>query len=376
LAASTPDLPRRVLLSLAVVALAFPALGRAQVPADPVLAGRVLLGDSTLTSGKVVLHLVGEETQSAIDSVSLTADGSFSFRLPSVPDPRRSEVYFASVRHDGVLYFGNAVSLPIQLDSLYEIHAYDTLLAPSEGLDLPVQIRNVFLESTETGWQVTDLFQLGNPNDRTLVAREGGAVWRYPLPIAARDASVSDAMQVAGGATVEDGQIVLRAALAPGEQMVVVRYTVPDPFVELPLPGVTEALEVLVREPAPPLEAPGLEAVDRLELEPGSTYRRFSGVDFSDTVVRLVEGESRRSVPPGWLALLLALVLGSAGVWIIQRPAVEVTAPPPVRGRRALLLEVAKLDERFTANPSPTPEERGAYEARRSTLLRRLRSAG
>jgi len=350
-----------------------PGDAQAQVLAEPVLEGRAFLGDTVLTSGTVVLHRVGETTQGEIDSVRVARDGSFAFRLPSVPDPRSSEVYFASIRHAGILYFGPAISVPVQLDSLYEIHAYDTLMAPQAGAALPVQARTVFLEEDEADWQVTDLFQVRNDADRTLVAREDGAVWRYPLPETARDPTVSDATLAPTSWTFEDGHIEVRAALPPGDRVFVVRYAVPGPFLEIPLPGITEALEVLVKEPAPPLDVPGLAAMDRVELEPGSTYRRFSGTDSRDTVVRLVEGEVARTVPPGWLALLLALVLGSAGVWIVQRPGLERSTSRPPRNRRALLVEVAMLDEAFEALLAPTPEERGAYEARRRALLRQLR---
>ncbi len=338
------------------------------------LEGRALLGDTALTSGMVVLHLVGETTQGEIDSVEVAPDGSFAFSLPSVPDPGRSQVYFASVRHQGVLYFGSAVHLPIQLDSLYEIQAYDTLMAPPEGSAIPVQARTVFVEEDESGWRVTDLFQLRNDEDRTLVAREAGAVWRYPLPATAQNPSISDATLGSAGTSFEEGEVVVRAALPPGERLFVIRYAVPSPFIEIPMPGITDGLEVLVKEPAPPLEIVGLTVADRVELEPGSTYRRFSGANLTDEVVRLAEGEADRAIPPGWLALFLALVLGTAGVWIIQRPGLERPSRLPRRDRRSLLVEVAALDEAFEANPCPTPEQRGAYEARRRVLLRQLRS--
>jgi hypothetical protein len=374
LGASTLDVGRWIPVLIAFFGLCRPASAQPQVLAEPVLEGRAFLGDSALTSGTVVLHLVGEATQGEIDSVQVSRDGSFAFRLPSVPDPRRSEVYFASVRHAGILYFGSAISLPVQLDSLYEIHAYDTLVVSPGGAAVPVEARNVFLEEDSSGWQVTDLIQLRNDEDRTLVAPENGVVWRYPLPPTAQDPTMSDATLAATSWTFEDGDVVVRAPLPPGERLFVVRYAVPGPFLEIPLPGVTEGIDVLVKEPAPPLEVPGLTVAQPVELEPGSTYRRFSGAETRDAVVRLVEGEVPRTVPPGWLALLLALVLGSAGVWIVQRPALERPTPLPRRSRRALLVEVAQLDEAFEATPSPTPEERGAYEVRRRGLLRQLHS--
>ena len=87
------------LLVLAASAALIPLTAAGQVLADPVLRGRTLLGDSVLTAATVVLHRVSTESQGEVDSVTVGRDGAFTFRLPSVPDPGRSEVYFASVRH-------------------------------------------------------------------------------------------------------------------------------------------------------------------------------------------------------------------------------------------------------------------------------------
>lgn len=341
------------------------------------LRGRVFVGDSALSSGTVVLHRVSTENQGEVDSTRVAADGSFSFRLPSVPDAGRSEVYFASVRHAGVLYFGGPVNLPVQLDSLYEIHTYDTLVAPPDGAALPVSVRNLFLEQAEGAWRVTDLFQVVNDEDRTLVAPEGGSVWTYPLPESARNATVGPSELAAGAAVVEHGRLVVRTPLPPGERLFVVRYDTPDPFLDIPLPGTTGTLEILVREPAPMLEAPTLTVMDRVELEPGTTYRRYGGIGLSDERVQLVEGDERRAPPAPLVAVVLALALGIVALWAVQKGG-GARSRVPVGGpevRRTLIVEIARLDEAFDAVPNPTPEERGAYEARRAELLRRIRSA-
>jgi hypothetical protein len=332
-----------------------------------------LVGDSVLTSGTVVLHHVAEASQGEIDSTRVSGDGSFSFRLPTVPDPRRSEVYFAAVRHSGILYFGLPINTAVQLDSLYEIHVYDTLAAPVGGAELPVEVRNLFLEGDADLWQVTDLFQLRNDGDRTLVAPEGGFVWRYPLPTGIENPTVAQAEFTTGAAAVEDGYLVVRTPLPPGQRLFVVRYDLPSPFLDLRLPGSTETLEILVREPAPPMDAPGLVVGDRVEIEPGTTYRRFSGVDMKDTSARLVQAEQPALPPVRWFAVILGVVLGSVAVWAVQKRVPTRASVPTGDARRGLILEIARLDEAFEASPDPSAEERGAYEARRAELLRRLR---
>lgn len=351
----------------------------AQVPADPVLRGRVLLGDSAPGTGTVILHRVSSDSQGEVDSVRVAADGSFAVRLPAVPDPERSEVYFASVRHAGILYFGKPVNLPVQLDSLYEIRTYDTASAPPGGAVLTVQARELFLESLEGGrWQATDLFQVRNDASRTLVAPEGGVVWRHPLPERAADAEVRQSDVLSGGAEIQDGALVVTAPLPPGERLFVVRYAVPDPFLVIPIPDRTEALEILVQEPAPLLEADGLLPGEQVELEPGMTYRRLTGAALAGTVVRLTEGRAPAEPPIRWMAVTLAAVLAAVGLWAVSSgsPGGAARASAVPRDRRSLILEIARLDEAFASGASPTAEEREAYEARRRDLIRRLGALG
>ncbi|MDP2959391.1 MAG: hypothetical protein Q8N53_23430 [Longimicrobiales bacterium] len=373
----TRALGRTALLVFAATCTAASDL-RAQALAEPILRGQALLGDTVLRSGTVILHRVSGDFQGEADSASVSSDGSFRFRLPAVPDPGRSEVYFASVRHAGILYFGKALTLPIQLDSTYEIQAYDTLMVPAQGRDLTVQARNIFLEAGEGGrWDVTDLFQVRNDEARTLVAQEGGVIWHHPLPEGAEGAEISQTDFTSGGAEVLAGEISVSAPIPPGERMFVVRYTVPDPFLSIPLPTKTEALEILIQEPAPPVEAPGLQQASQVELEPGSTFRRLAGADLAGQVVRLREGRRRFEPPVQWMAVILALILAAVGVWAVPASGgLRHTTSRQGWDRSALVLEVARLDEAFQSRADATPEERGAYEARRRDLLRRLAARG
>ena len=369
----------RLLLLLGLVGachLANPGPGSTQELADPVLHGRVFVGDSLARSGTVVLHRVSSDTQGEVDSATVASDGTFSVRLPTVPDPARSEVYFASVRHSGILYFGQPVNLPVQLDSVYEIRTYDTAMVAREGQAIPVAAREIFLQAGENQqWDAVDLFQVRNDGARTLVAQDGGVVWSYPLPEGARDATISDMGLGVGAAEVREGRLVVTSPIPPGERMYVVRYGLADPFLTIPLSAPVEALEVLVREPAPPLEASGLQPLDRVELEPGSTYLRFSATDLTAGQVGLERGEGSSPPPVGWYSFILALALSAVGVWAVQSGAARAPVPAaPPQGRRELLVEVAKLDEEFESLTHVSAEDRGLYEARRRDLLRRIRS--
>lgn len=372
-----PSLLPVALLASGVLLLGAPPV-RAQVLAKPILHGKVFLGDSSvLHRGRVMLHHISAHAQGEVDSTRIAPDGTFSFRLPTVPDSAHSEIYFASVRHSGILYFGQPLTLAVQLDSLYEIHTWDTTVVQPQGRALTVETRNIFLEQDSGRWHVTDLFQVRNDAKKTLVAAPGGMVWRYPLAAGATDASLAETDVVAGAEGFKDGDLVVRAPLSPGEQLFVARYTVPDPYLTLRLPGVTEHINILVREPAPPLNAPGLTLTAPIEMNAGTTYRHFTANQVRNGVVRLSRGTRPHAPPVRWYAVVLALVLAAVALWAMRKGAAGglPRATRTVSNRQALLLEIARLDEAFEARSlGASPEERKAYEVRRRELLRRLRA--
>lgn len=365
----------------AFVLLCAPALG-AQQSQDLLLRGQVLLGDTTLSAGTVMLHEVTNVSQGEIDSVAVSQDGSFSFRLPTAPSQVEDRFYFASIRHAGILYFGSALAETAQLEAVYEIQAYDTLMVPQSGFDIPLQARNIFFEPNGEEWRVTDIFQLRNEEGRTLVASDGGPVWSYPLPPGARDFTSGQGELSLDGTSFENGVVSVRAAIAPGERVFIFRYTVDDPFGLLPTPGNTEGLDLLVREPAPRVGVEGLELAGRIELEAGSTYRRYSAVNVGPDRVRLVQTQQEGDLPVEWITVLIGLALALAALFVMRtRGGLTLAGTPETGGaptvlqvRQTLLLEVAKLDEDFEAKAPPSEEERASYEARRAELLRRLRA--
>lgn len=367
----------------------------------------------------VVLHRVTPAVAGEVDSVRVGADGQFRFDLPSVPAAgARSEVYFASVRHHGVLYFGALLGEAIQLDSIYRIQVYDTASPPAGALEFTVEVRNIVLEAAADGsWQVTDLIQIRNDGDRTWVARGDQPVWSFPLPEGAFRFEVGQSDLPDDAVRFEGGALHLFAPVPPGDRLYVIRYGLPTPLTTVPMPGVTERIQLLVREPAPPLAVEGLVAEQPVELEPGSTYRVYSGEDLQGGRAVITEGsDGRGGVPMEWIAVILALVLGGAGVLAVGlRRGGDAAGPGPAgagqsgRGptsgasrapgslptggdpgsasprtagagrsaepdsRAAILAEIARLDDEFEAGPG-TDEARRAWEARRRVLKDRLRS--
>lgn len=376
--------PRPGAIALFVLTLAlgsaFPPAARGQVPAEAVMRGRVLLSDAPLEAGWVVLHRVSAEEQGEVDSVRVGREGSFTLRLPAVPRADGSDVYFASIRHQGILYFGRPVSLPVHLDSLYTLQTWDTAAAPSSGGPVSLMSRSLFLEEVSDGsWQVTDLYQLRNGGDRTLVPGPEGWVWSHPLPAGVAGGEVTQVDMASSAGSVQDGSVLVTAPFPPGERLFVVRYALPEPFTSVPVAEGTEGFEILVREPAPPVEVAGLEQAPPVELDGGGIFRRFVSGEAVPSTVAIAPGDARRDPPVRWFAVLLTLALAAVAGWTLRgglgRP--RATPPPATFGdRAALVLEVARLDEAFHALGDATPEERGAYEARREELLRRLTQLG
>ena len=118
------------------------------------LRGQVVKGDSPLTAGYVMLHSVSSMRSGQVDSVSLSSEGYFEFQLQGFNGVGGSdEVYFASFEHQGVLYFGGAITDISQLDNNYLIPVFSAKIVPKEGITLPLKVRNILLEEVTGSWR-------------------------------------------------------------------------------------------------------------------------------------------------------------------------------------------------------------------------------
>lgn len=339
----------------------------AQVEAElPTLRGIVLRSGAPLAAQPMALHRVSSTEAGEVASSIAAEDGSFSFDLPSVPGGG-DEVYFVSTRHQGILYFGAAVSDMASTDSVHTLVVYDTLSAPQAGFQFELHGRNIFVEEFEDGWRVTDVFDLHNDSDRTVVAREDGATWSYPLMEGAHDVELGDGDLSPDVWSFEDGRVVTRAPVPPGSRSYVFRYQTPA-FASLPLTGVTQRIDLLVREPAAPFSAIGLQEEQPVEIEPGSTFRRYAALTPAATTIEFTASATSEGLPLGPMMVGIALALGMLGVWGVGR----VRSNAPQLTRAGVLLEVARLDEEFERRSEPTPAQAKAHTRRREALLRRL----
>jgi hypothetical protein len=357
----------------------------AQQEARPELRGEVTRGGDILPDAEVVLHRVSATQAGEIDTVQADPAGRFLFALPTVPrEDQEGDVYFASVRHDGILYFGPAVSRAIQLDSEYRIRTYDTVVAPPDGARLPLGVRYIIAEDGPDGWQITDLFEIAHEGDQTWVAAPEGITWSHPLPAAARDPQVGGGDLSPDAAVVEDGFLRLSGPISPGARQFVLRYRVDDlDGLDVPLAPGTRIAELLVREPAPDLEVEGLPGVETVEMQPGMTFRRYAAEPPEGDRIRVALGDPPARMPVEWLAVGLGLLLAVAGLYAVGKgggapapvPAAggAPDAPPfdPIDARNRILLEIARIDQRLEGDELG-PEERARLTAERADRVARL----
>jgi hypothetical protein len=179
---------------------------------------------------------------------------------------------------------------------------------------------------------------------------------------------------------------VVTAPLVPGPRQIVVRYVLDSLTVDIPLPGGVGEMDLLVREPAPPVEVQGLAPSESVELEAGERYRRFTGVAVEAQVIRLAQGDAPWRLSARWMAVLLGLLLTVAGIYaVLHSPGAGTRrgAPPagpggaeeaPGLSREALILQVAELDETLDELTDGPARERLLH--RRGTLLAELRRRG
>ncbi|MGI9626398.1 MAG: hypothetical protein ACR2QM_06150 [Longimicrobiales bacterium] len=324
-----------------------------------------MVRDQPADSGTVVLHRVGTDFAGQLDSVPVRPDGRFTIDLPPVDDEARSaQVLFASIRHEGILYFGAPINTAAVADSAYVIQAYPSFpVAP--GTMVPVRIRNLFVEVTDSGWVVTDLYELSNIASSTLVAPPGGSSWSHRLPTGATDFSVGQSDLPEDEVRFDEGVLATTVPIPPDESVFVIRYRVTEDALVIPSDSPTESFELLIREPAPEVAVTGLARMDQVDVD-GTTYRRFAGNGLPPTVVRVAPGQlwtPAGAIP--WLGAILAIILALIGAKVAtKRGGSRTTAQ--------VMLEIARLDEERSAGRIGDEE----YDARRSELVERLELIG
>ncbi len=310
-----------------------------------------------------MLHRISSSFTGAVDSVPVAADGTFRF-----PAPRAAavdgDVHVVSFRHQGILYFGEAVDLSVPRSEPYAVQAYPARPASAESPPT-VHVRNFLVRRAEggLGWSVTDLFEIDNSTGATLVASEEAPAWSHALPPAAANLEVGQGDLAPEAATLADGRVHASAPILPGTSVFVLRYDVLAEELAIPLDAPTESMELLLREPAGEWSVAGLAALDPVEMN-GATYRRFAGRGLAPSEIRMSPASSIpvRSAPA--VAAFTALLLALVGAVLAARSRPPSRRPAGAE-RRRLVAEIARLDEAWSRGDVDDED----YRARRSRLI-------
>jgi hypothetical protein len=341
---------------------------------DAVLRGLLTVSGAPADTGTVVIHRVTPEEAGDIDSVTVRGDGSFSVSLPNLPIPGSGEVFLASARFDGVLYAGPPISDPTQLDSLYTIRAYFAELAPAEGVVFPVLRREVWIDEGPIGWQVTDVLELRNPGNSTLIAEaEDGVVWRYPLPQGAIGGRILQVGPVVGPARIEGAVLTASNPVVPAENYYIVQYDLESIEMEIPLPGETGLIQLLVREPGPAIRVEGLARQPSEEMDVGVSFMRWAGQSLRDQRVSIRIGDASRASSVVWMSAILSIMLVAVGTLVVWRRPSPGSGLAQGMARRDLLVKIATLDEEFTVLRDPSQKAMVRYRKQRVALVGQLR---
>lgn len=292
------------------------------------LRGRVQRNGDGAPGVGVTLHRVTAAGSGPIARGRTDADGRFRFTVPPA-DTAGFTVFFATADYLGVRYFGPPLH-PGDPREAYTITARDTASYRRETLPLRIARRDVvLLPDAQGGWEVNEAIRLRNPTEQTLVPRDG-VTWTGRLPATATTFEMGDGEIRPDRVRRLGSQLLLTAPLQPGDHEIFFRYRVPAAAAEIPLAAGerTDELNLLVREPAPPLRVRGLTPAEPVVSE-GERFLRFTGRDLpaGTSVVVAPERPLAPPVNPSLAAGGVAAAVLAVGGWFALRGRAPRAAP-------------------------------------------------
>lgn len=371
---------------LGCFALLVVTFSSAQAQEAGTISGRVQNGTSgggsvaglTVTLRHFTGMQLAEERQAQVGQ-----DGSFVFEGLATGD---QDAYLLVARYAGVEYVSPMVQLNQQPQQTVELTVYETT---NDAKAVRLNSRSIVIAGASPELRsvdVMDILIVENGGDRTYLGDANGVVLRIPLPQGAQEISPQPGFNY-GQPRLENGVLLTTGPLPPGQQTVVLSYTVPYEGTRATLSVGTAmptgTLRVLVRDGTYRLSSRSLIDTGTVVVS-GVTYRVLA-VDapvVGDTHMVQVSGLPRTGflldLPLGasiaiTVGLIGIIAAGTLAFITLQRRRSRTVSPDGgdrvSDERLRLAAELNRLDEARAAGELDEAE----YAERRSVVLRQLR---
>lgn len=352
-----------------------------------------LSGSELPTDAEITLHAFDDMQLVYSSTVTLQADGSYTFPNVDLPDGR---MLFTTLQHQGVTYGSDVSTIAGEMSSIdLPIGIYDST---SDTSALKIDRLHLFFEPLEDGQlRVAELFIISNTGDKTVVPpAEGQPSLEFKLPAGATDLEFQDG--VLGGRFIQtaDG-FGDTATIYPGTSnyQVLLAYNLPfkrsveiNQGMNLPV----DAVVVMLPEGTLSVKGEGLEQAGTRNVE-NINYQMYNlanlaqgeelslSIGKSFSLSQYFSGSTMPGLLIGMAALGLVLVIG--GIWMYQRSrklgddsSNTPTKVDPSSGSsetpESLMDAILALDDLYQSGNLPEEaylERRGELKARLKELL-------
>lgn len=371
--------------ALVAVLCCAPMLLHAQ-GAERSLSGRITRpgGGSAVrpVSGEwVVLHRVGVDNASPIDSQRTGGDGRYAFRYRATGDT--NAVYFVSTSRGGVAYFTPPTRESRVQGGMADLLVFDTTSAP-----VPIAVRGRHLivtapDSTAPLRTVIEVFELSNDSSVTRVSGSGPdqrPTFEVALPLGVSQIQGGQGDISPDAVRADEGRVRVWAPIAPGLKQFSFSYELPLSQTELALviEDSVPVMEVLVEDPRGSAIGAGLTEVDPVQVE-GRPFKRFLAQNVAAPATINVSAPGQRANANSMRVVLVVIAVGAAmllGLGMsFMRKGPQAFARQRVLNPEALALEVAALDAAYEKLAAPTEQQKAEHYLKRAHLKGRLSQA-
>lgn len=295
--------------------------------APRVLSGRVVKGGQTVAGAAVTLHRVTGQASGPV--ATGTSDARGTFRFPLEAADTGFAVFFATVEHQSVRYFGPPVHRD-QEPADYAVEVFDTTSVTPGALQ-HTRRDVVLIPQTDGGWEVNEVLRIRNPGRRTLVPGKEIATLELRLPEGATDFEAGEGDIPPEQVKAMGTRVFLLTSFTPGIRELFLRYRLPPGLssAKLPVRAATDTINVYVRQPSPQVRVAGLKTTKTLEVQ-GEKFVQYGATDVAvgESVGLEWTGPSSGPVSPVAGGVAAALLLLGVGSWAAYRNRPDGPAAP------------------------------------------------